>query len=844
MVISGRVLKLKVKKGVYKMKKKKFTSTMLVFMMVFSMGVGIQPSAYAETPDSGADISAGQGDSVAPYNPVTTTGSVELYNSVTTTGAVELFDNSFESGLSNATVAHGGVIADGNQVINNSGGKIWTIGPDSNKMLALSPSGSANYGDIKDLFKFSDEGDSYLKGQFPKITNVAYLYADIDLEEDESYSMAYQYVSTDYVPFNDGSLVSFVNLDDAASIPLIYGARTDVSILGATVPGTGNYSTGSYGATGWQTVTLKANAAGKYRVGFAVFNLDDTALSPWLFLDNVPGTTLLNSEEFAPIGKDPNAPPPAGEVVEGLGQAAPIGLAGVIPASASADGKITGTTEAMEYKLTSADDSTYADCSADATTVSAGAYVVRLKAKTGYSAGATAEVTVPAYVAAKSSGGKSSSVISTEPEKGVIINVNGEKLNAGTETHTKQGTDIVINKNVVDAKINEIIKASEKNPTSLKNNIIEVSASENGKDKLAVTLTGDIVKKMEVSDFGLSVKKDNIEYIISAKEIKIDTIAKALNVNTNELSNIDIEVKINKVDPDVIKKMEDATKKNGAQLIVPPVEFEIFAKITENGKTREERVNRFSNYVERIIEIPAGVDSSMITTGIVFNEDGSYSHVPTEIFEKNGKYYAKLNSLTNSTYSIIWNPVTVDAAKGHWSEKAVNNMASRMVILNIDDFKPDMAINREEFADYIVRALGLYREGATLSENQNLFSDIDSSHPSFTGITIASEYGIVHGYPDGTFKPGNTITREEAMAMYARAMEIANLTKFDTNCMLSYKDKNEVAPWAYESVEKTLGAGIFKGRTKDEIAPKGTFTHAEAAESIQNLLIEAGLINK
>ncbi|MGB5824477.1 MAG: S-layer homology domain-containing protein [Proteocatella sp.] len=841
------------------MKKKKLTSIMLIFAMVLSMGVGIQPLAYAETPDSGAAVFSDQGDSATPYSPVTTTGSVELYdtvtttgsvelyNTVTTTGSVELFDNSFESGLSNATVIDG-LIVDEEKEISSTNNQTketfnWKIGPDSNKMLALRPLGNTSYNDVKGMLQFSDEGDSYLTGKFPKITNVAYLYADLDLEKDESYSMAWQYVSTDHIPYNDGSLVSFVNLDDASSMPLIYGVRTDVSILGATVPGTGNYSTGSYGATGWQTVALKANVAGKYRIGFAVFNLDDTQLNPWLFLDKVPGTTLLNGEEFAPIGKDPDAPPPAGEVVEDLDQAAPSGLA-VIPESATADGKITGTTEAMEYKLASADDSLYATCAATETTVAAGTYAVRFKAKTGYSAGTTAEVTVLAYKAKSSRRSENSSVISTEPEKGAIVNVNGEKLNAGTETQTKQGTNIVINKKMVDAKINEIIKAAQKNPTSLKNNIVEVSAAENGGDALAVTLTGDIVKKMEDSDFSLSVKKENVEYIISAKEIKIDTIAKALNVNANELSDIDIEVKINKVDPSVIKKMEEAIKEHGAQLIVSPVEFEIFAKITEDGKTREERVNRFSNYVERIIEIPEGVGSSMITTGIVFNSDGSYSHVPTMIFEKNGKYYAKLNSLTNSTYSIIYNPVKVDAITGHWSEKAVNNMASRMVVLNTEDFKPDTAINREEFADYIVRALGLYREGAKLSENQNLFSDIDSSHPSFTSIAIASEYGIIHGYPGETFKPDNTITREEAMAMYARAMEIVSFTKVDTNRILAYKDKTEVAPWAYESVEKTLGADVFKGRTKDKIEPKGTFTHAEAAESIQNLLIEAGLINK
>jgi uncharacterized repeat protein (TIGR02543 family) len=80
-------------------------------------------------------------------------------------------------------------------------------------------------------------------------------------------------------------------------------------------------------------------------------------------------------------------------------QSAPTGLAGVVPTSALTDGKITGTTTAMQYKLASADDTTYATCTVDQAGLSAGSYVVRYAAKTGFNAGATAAVTVPVYVA-------------------------------------------------------------------------------------------------------------------------------------------------------------------------------------------------------------------------------------------------------------------------------------------------------------------------------------------------------------------------------------------------------------------------------------------------------------
>ncbi|NTV78955.1 MAG: hypothetical protein HGA25_07465, partial [Clostridiales bacterium] len=82
-----------------------------------------------------------------------------------------------------------------------------------------------------------------------------------------------------------------------------------------------------------------------------------------------------------------------------IDQSAPTGFSGVTPTSASSNGKITGTTTAMEYKLASADDSTYAACSNTETEVAAGDYVVRLAAKIGFNASPTTAVTVSAYVA-------------------------------------------------------------------------------------------------------------------------------------------------------------------------------------------------------------------------------------------------------------------------------------------------------------------------------------------------------------------------------------------------------------------------------------------------------------
>ena len=433
--------------------------------------------------------------------------------------------------------------------------------------------------------------------------------------------------------------------------------------------------------------------------------------------------------------------------------------------------------------------------------------------------------------------------ITTHPsQESVIVIVNGKEQNAGKETKTtedgKSTITVEVNNKVIESKIDEAIK----NNTTGSGNVIQVPVADTKSEVVKVELTGDIVKKLEENAFDVSVKRDNVEYVIPAEEFMISKVAENLGLQEKDLEDIKVEVKIAKLDEKVVEKYNRVAKANGAQLVFPPVEFEIVVKTTKtDGTTQEQSINKFSNYVERVMEIPAGVDPSKITTGIVFNPDGTYSHVPTEVYQKDGKWYAKLNSLTNSNYSVIWNPVTVKSVEDHWAIDAVNDMASRLIIFNPESFEPNKAVTRADFAEYIVRALGIYREGSTY---ENKFKDVSSTGERTLAVLIANEYDIVTGYTDGTFRPDQQITREEAMVMYQRAMKITKLAGTDKTRYKSYTDFAKVSTWAENYVKEVLSAHVFNGTSTNTISPKAKLTFAEAAQAIKNLLVESKLINK
>ncbi len=454
----------------------------------------------------------------------------------------------------------------------------------------------------------------------------------------------------------------------------------------------------------------------------------------------------------------------------------------------------------------------------------------------------TVTLPAPAVSDKGSSGGGSSTTITKPNQEAVIVIVNGKEQDAGKETKTteagKSTVTIAVNNTVIESKIDEAIK----NNITKTDNIIQIPIADTKSEVSKVELTGDIVKKLEENTFDVSVKRDNVEYVIPAEEFTISKVAENLGVAESELDEIKVEVKITKLEESVVEKYREVAKANGAELVFPPVSFEVVAKTTKaDGTTAEVGISMFNNYVERVMEIPAGVDPSKITTGIVFNPDGTYSHVPTVVYQKGGKWYAKLNSLTNSNYSVVWNPVIAKSVEKHWSKDAVNDMASRLVIFNPESFDPNKSITRADFAEYIVRALGIYREGWT---HVNKFKDISANGDRTLAILIASEYGIVTGYTNGTFKPDALITREEAMTMYQRAMKITKLSGSDTNRFLTYTDFGKVSAWATNYVKEVLAAHVFNGTSATNISPKANLTFAEAAQAIKNLLVESKLINK
>lgn len=85
---------------------------------------------------------------------------------------------------------------------------------------------------------------------------------------------------------------------------------------------------------------------------------------------------------------------------------------------------------------------------------------------------------------------------------------------------------------------------------------------------------------------------------------------------------------------------------------------------------------------------------------------------------------------------------------------------------------------------------------ATTTTDEIIFSDINSTHYAYEAIKAMKTYGIISGYPDGTFRPNNTVNRVEFATMMVKALKL----QINLNATSSFSDMN-TETWAIPYVE-------------------------------------------
>ena len=142
---------------------------------------------------------------------------------------------------------------------------------------------------------------------------------------------------------------------------------------------------------------------------------------------------------------------------------------------------------------------------------------------------------------------------------------------------------------------------------------------------------------------------------------------------------------------------------------------------------------------------------------------------------------------------------------------------------------PNGDMTRAEMAAIINRSFGCYKT-ADISQ----YKDVAKSKWYYKDVALAVQMGTYNGRSSSSMAPDAPISRQEAMTVVARALEL-DYDAYAKTDLSAFSDRSEISNWALPYVRAMVGADYIHGRTKG-LEPLDNITRAEFAQIFANII--------
>jgi hypothetical protein len=183
----------------------------------------------------------------------------------------------------------------------------------------------------------------------------------------------------------------------------------------------------------------------------------------------------------------------------------------------------------------------------------------------------------------------------------------------------------------------------------------------------------------------------------------------------------------------------------------------------------------------------------------------------------------------------VFEPKYKDIPANKWFSQPIEFLSEKQIVNGYanGDFRPSEKMTRAEFITMIVRGFAIT---PSLTDAMS-FKDV--TNPSvwyYDAMLNAYRAKLLFGFSDGTMKPNEFITREQALVILRRAMAYQNLPLPNDGPNLSnYSDANQVLPPFVSIVSEMVRANVVNG-TDGMLRPSASLTRAEAATFLYRTL--------
>ena len=142
---------------------------------------------------------------------------------------------------------------------------------------------------------------------------------------------------------------------------------------------------------------------------------------------------------------------------------------------------------------------------------------------------------------------------------------------------------------------------------------------------------------------------------------------------------------------------------------------------------------------------------------------------------------------------------------------------------------PNGDMTRAEMAAIINRSFGCYKT-ADISQ----YKDVSKSKWYYKDVALAVQMGTYNGRSSSSMAPDAPISRQEAMTVVARALEL-DYDAYAKTDLSAFSDRDKISAWALPYVRSMVGAGYIHGRGKI-LAPLDNITRSEFAQIFYNII--------
>ena len=177
-----------------------------------------------------------------------------------------------------------------------------------------------------------------------------------------------------------------------------------------------------------------------------------------------------------------------------------------------------------------------------------------------------------------------------------------------------------------------------------------------------------------------------------------------------------------------------------------------------------------------------------------------------------------------------------DVTIADWFYDDVMFVCGRGVMQGVSDtrFGPHLTATRAMMATILWRM-----EGSPTPTAEARFTDVRSGQWYSEAVAWTAQSGVYTGYADGSFRPNDSITREQLAAIlyrYAKYKGVDVSVGEDTN-ILSYADAAEISDYAFPAMQWACGAGVMQG-SNGNLLPRGRATRAQIAAMLHRYLVK------